>query len=327
MTETQSETVELYVTGADAGQRLDAFLTAQVLGLTRNAAQQLVEQGNVQLDGKCPPKSYKVKSGDTVYLVRPAPVEIAVVAQNIPIDVIYEDEHLLVINKAKGMVVHPAPGNEDGTLVNALLWHCKGQLSGINGEIRPGIVHRIDKDTSGLLVVAKTNEAHLGLAAQLEGHRIARIYRAVCYGGFKVPEGTVNSSIGRDPADRKKMKAGVSDGRQATTHWRVLAQGGGFSYIECRLETGRTHQIRVHMASIGHPIAGDGIYGPKKVIAELQGQCLHAAHLTFIHPITAKPMAFDAPLPVYFTDFLQRLELQPESVCNDSDYSCLTEKE
>ena len=299
------------VSEQDAGARLDAWLTG-VTDLTRSALQQLMEKGAVRRNGKPVAKSLRVAAGDVVELDRPAPVEIAVTAQEIPLDVVYEDEHLLVINKPKGMVVHPAPGNPDGTLVNALLWHCRGQLSGINGEIRPGIVHRIDKDTSGLLVVAKTNEAHIGLAAQLEGHHIARVYNAVCYGGFSQESGTVDSPIARDPADRKKMKAGVAGGRNAVTHYRVLAQGGGYAWLECRLETGRTHQIRVHLASIGHPLAGDAVYGPRKVITELEGQCLHAAQLSFTHPITGEDMTFHAPLPAYFTAFLRKTKLTQE---------------
>ncbi len=303
---TESYTVE----AAQAGQRVDAFLSAAAPGLTRSAVQQLIAAGAVQCGGRPVAKSSRVVAGDCITLQRPQPVEIAVAAQDIPLDIVYEDDALLVINKPKGMVVHPAPGNPDGTLVNALLWHCRGQLSGINGEIRPGIVHRIDKDTSGLLVAAKTNEAHLGLAAQLEGHHIDRVYRAVCYGGFSVPEGTVDSPIARDPADRKRMKAGVPGGRAAVTHYRVLAQAEGFSYLECRLETGRTHQIRVHMASIGHPLAGDAVYGPRRVITELNGQCLHAAQLTFTHPLTGQMMTFHAPLPDWFAAFLKKRHLQ-----------------
>ncbi|MBQ8610699.1 MAG: RluA family pseudouridine synthase [Oscillospiraceae bacterium] len=304
---------ERFVVPAEAaGSRLDAWL-AGVTDLTRSALQQLMEKGAVRCNGRTVSKSLRVAAGDTVELERPEPVEIAVIPQDIPLDVVYEDDFLLVINKPKGMVVHPAPGNPDGTLVNALLWHCRGQLSGINGEIRPGIVHRIDKDTSGLLVVAKTNEAHTGLAAQLEGHHIARVYNAVCYGGFSVEEGTVDSPIARDPADRKKMKAGMKDGRNAVTHYRVLSQSGGFSWIECRLETGRTHQIRVHMASIGHPLAGDSVYGPRRVITELAGQCLHAAELSFTHPITGQHMNFHAPLPDYFTAFVRKCGLLQEA--------------
>ncbi len=314
---------EIYIVpDHQAGMRLDAFLAAAAPGLTRSAAQQLIAGGAVLCgmgqDARPAVKSGRVAAQDVIQLCRPAPVEIAVTPQNIPLDVIYEDDALLVINKPKGMVVHPAPGNPDGTLVNALLWHCKGQLSGINGEIRPGIVHRIDKDTSGLLVVAKTNPAHIGLAAQLEGHHIARVYRAVCYGGFSAEQGTVDSPIARDPADRKRMKAGIAGGRNAVTHYRILAQANGFSYIECRLETGRTHQIRVHMASIGHPLAGDAVYGPRKVIAQLEGQCLHAAQLRFNHPITGQDMTFEAPLPPWFTAFLHKQQLDDSALIQEA---------
>ena len=227
-------------------------------------------------------------------------------AQNIPLDIVYEDADLLVVNKPKGMVVHPAPGNPDGTLVNALLYHCRGSLSGIGGELRPGIVHRIDKDTSGLLVVAKNDAAHQGLAAQMAVHSIERAYHAVSYGGFRQDEGFVEAPIGRHKTDRKKM-AIVPDGRYAYTAYRVVERYNGFTYLECRLRTGRTHQIRVHMASIGHPLAGDPVYGPKAVITRLQGQCLHAKVLGFTHPITGKTMRFEVPLPSWFTEFLHSL--------------------
>lgn len=302
-----SEILTLVVPAEAAGQRLDAFVAQTVPDLTRSAVQQLLEKGLVQCNGHPAAKSCRLAAEDEIRLERPDPVAVEIVAQPIELNVVYEDDALLVINKPKGMVVHPAPGNPDGTLVNALLWHCRGQLSGINGEIRPGIVHRIDKDTSGLLVVAKTNEAHLGLAAQLEGHHIDRVYRAVCYGGFSQLNGTVNASIGRDPADRKRMKAGVVGGKPAVTHYQVLEQGGGFAYVECRLETGRTHQIRAHLASIGHPLAGDAVYGPRKVLTELQGQCLHAVSIRFTHPITGQALTFEAPLPPYFTALLKKL--------------------
>ncbi len=288
------------------GTRLDAFLAAVAPGLTRSAAQQLIAAGAVRCDGRPAAKSCRLAAGALVEVQFPEPQPVDIRPQNIPLAVVYEDAELLVLNKPKGMVVHPAPGNPDGTLVHALLWHCQGQLSGINGQLRPGIVHRLDKDTSGLLVAAKTNRAHLGLAAQLEGHHIARVYHAVCYGGFGQPEGCVDAPIARDPAQRKRMKAGVPGGREAVTHYRVLAQRGGFSHLECRLETGRTHQIRVHMAYIGHPLAGDAVYGPRRVITELQGQCLHAAHLSFTHPVSGQPMAFDAPLPPWFVAFLHK---------------------
>ena len=219
----------------------------------------------------------------------------------------YEDEHLLVVNKPKGMVVHPAPGNPDGTLVNALLYHCAGGLSGIGGAIRPGIVHRIDKDTSGLLVVAKDDATHQGLSGQMAVHDIHRVYHAVVYGNLKEDCGTVDAPIGRDPKDRKKMTVTLTNSKPARTHWRVLERFGNFTYIACQLETGRTHQIRVHMASIGHPLAGDPVYGPRNVIRFLNGQCLHAKELGFVHPITGEALRFDSELPPYFQGYLTRL--------------------
>ena len=297
----------LFTVGEPA--RLDLLVSVN-LEITRTAAARLIENGAVTIDGKTVvKKSVKPNAGAVVLTTLPEEVPCEAQPEDIPVEIVYEDDDVAVVNKPRGMVVHPAPGNPDGTLVNALLWHCRGQLSGINGEMRPGIVHRIDKDTSGLLVVAKTNEAHLGLAAQLEGHRIDRVYRAVCYGGFSVEDGTVDSPIARDPSDRKRMKTGVSGGRSAVTHYRVLSSHNGFSYIECHLETGRTHQIRVHMASIGHPLAGDAVYGPHKVITELEGQCLHAARLSFTHPITGEQMMFFAPLPDYFEKFLKKMQL------------------
>lgn len=234
----------------------------------------------------------------------PAPVPLNAVPQDIPVEIVYEDEDLLVVNKPKGMVVHPAPGNYDGTLVNALLYHCRGRLSSINGVIRPGIVHRIDKDTSGLLIVAKNDAAHAMLAEQIKAHSFTRIYNAVVYGGFQVEEGVVDAPIGRNPNDRMKMCVIQQNSRDAVTHYRVLERLAEFTNLELRLETGRTHQIRVHMAYIGHPVAGDPVYGPKKVIARLGGQCLHARTIGFIHPATKKYMEFTSELPKYYQDFL-----------------------
>ena len=233
--------------------------------------------------------------------------DTAVEAQDIPLDVVYEDDDLIVVNKPRGMVVHPAPGHEDGTLVNALLYHCTGQLSGIGGAIRPGIVHRIDKDTSGLLVVAKTDAAHQALTEQMSVHSIHRVYHAVVYGNLKEDTGFVEAPIGRDPKDRKKMAVTQQNSKYAYTGWQVLERFGNFTYIACKLKTGRTHQIRVHMASIGHPLAGDAVYGPKNCIRSLNGQCLHAKELGFVHPRTGEWMQFDSPLPPYFTEFLTRL--------------------
>ena len=255
-------------------------------------------------------KSYKLSAGDRVVIELPENTELEVVAQNIPIDVVYEDKDLLVVNKPKGMVVHPAPGNPDKTLVNALLYHCKGQLSGINGVIRPGIVHRIDKDTSGLLVIAKNDAAHNGLSEQFAVHSIKREYHAICYGNVKTDSGTINAPIGRHPINRKQMAITPNNSKNAITHYEVIERFSKFTYIKCHLETGRTHQIRVHMSSLGHPIAGDEVYGPKKPIKLLAGQCLHAKVLGFTHPITKQEMLFDSELPQYFTQFIKTLENQ-----------------
>lgn len=299
------ERLELAAGPDDVGLRLDAFLALR-LGKSRAAVQKLAEQGNVSMGGSLAQKNYRLREGDRVTAILPEPELLDAVPQDIPLDIVYEDDDLLVVNKPKGMVVHPAAGNPDGTLVNALLWHCGDSLSGINGVIRPGIVHRIDKDTSGLLMVAKTDEAHQALAAQIAVHSFTRLYNAVVYGRLKEREGTVSAPIARHPADRKRM-AVLAGGREAVTHWRVLEEFEGFSLLECRLETGRTHQIRVHMAHIGHPVAGDPVYGPKKCITELRGQCLHAKELGFVHPSTREYMEFDSGLPAYFEAYLQKL--------------------
>ena len=306
------ETLEFLVEAGNAGQRLDCFLAERELGLTRNALQQLIEEGDALCNGQPAAKSRKLKERDRLLLTVPDAKPATAVAQNIPLDVVYEDEHLLVVNKPKGMVVHPAPGNPDGTLVNALLYHCKGSLSGIGGELRPGIVHRIDKDTSGLLVVAKDDPTHTALSAQMAVHSIHRLYQAVVYGGFRQDEGFVEAPIGRSTADRKKMAITPTNSKYAYTGWQVLARYQGFTHIQCKLKTGRTHQIRVHMASIGHPLAGDGVYGPHNVIKSLNGQCLHAKTLGFVHPATGEYLEFDSPLPAYFTDFLATLRKEPE---------------
>ena len=301
---------EFIVEQETAGQRIDRFLSGEDTGLSRSALQALVAEGHVQCNGKTVAKSLKLKAGDTVLLEIPDAKPIEAVPQDIPLEIVYEDAHLLVVNKPKGMVVHPAPGNPDGTLVNALLWHCKGSLSGIGGEIRPGIVHRIDKDTSGLLVMAKNDAAHQALSAQFGVHSIHRVYHAIVYGNLKEDEGFVETYLGRDPRDRKKMAVvpqEASGARYAYTGWRVLERFGNFTYIACQLKTGRTHQIRVHMASIGHPLAGDAVYGPRSCIKSLNGQCLHAKELGFIHPATQQWVQFDSPLPAYFTEFLTRL--------------------
>ena len=290
--------------------RADALLAAAVDGLTRSAAQRWMEEGRVTLCGVPVKKNARLDAGAVLAVTPPQPEEVDVVPQNIPLDVVYEDNDLIVINKPKGMVVHPAPGNPDGTLVNALLYHCAGQLSGIGGAIRPGIVHRIDKGTSGLLVMAKNDAAHQALSAQFSVHSIHRVYHAIVYGNLKEDEGFVETYLGRDPRDRKKMAVvpqEASGARYAYTGWRVLERFGNFTYIACQLKTGRTHQIRVHMASIGHPLAGDAVYGPRNCIKSLNGQCLHAKELGFIHPATQQWMQFDSPLPAYFTEFLTRL--------------------
>ncbi len=291
---------------SDGETRIDVF-AAGAAGVTRSRAAALVSEGLVSVNGKTVSKSCKVKKGDTVLITVSDPKEYDIVPENIPLDIVYEDEDLLVVNKPKGMVVHPAAGNYSGTLVNALMFHCGSSLSGINGVMRPGIVHRIDKNTSGLLMVAKNDLAHTGLAAQIKVHSFMREYEAVVYGNIKDDEGTVNAPIGRHPIKRKQM-AVVNGGREAVTRYKVIERFDGFTHIGVRLETGRTHQIRVHMAYIGHPVAGDEVYGPKKVITELGGQCLHAKKIGFIHPRTGEYMEFDSPLPDYFKKFLQRLK-------------------
>ena len=298
---------EYIVEAEGAGQRIDRFLSGEDTGLSRSALQGLVAEGHVLCNGKAPAKSLKLKAGDIILLEIPDAKPIEAVPQEIPLDIIYEDAHLLVVNKPKGMVVHPAPGNPDGTMVNALLWHCAGRLSGIGGAIRPGIVHRIDKDTSGLLVVAKTDAAHQALTEQMSVHSIHRVYHAVVYGNLKEDTGFVEAPIGRDPKDRKKMAVTQQNSKYAYTGWQVLERFGNFTYIACKLKTGRTHQIRVHMASIGHPLAGDAVYGPKNCIRSLNGQCLHAKELGFVHPATGEWMQFDSSLPDWFQDYLSRL--------------------
>ncbi len=299
-------TIEVVFAGED-GTRIDVY-TALTAEITRSRAAALIEEGNVLIGGKPAAKNSRLKAGDTVTVTIPEPRSYEVTAENIPLEIVYEDDDLLVVNKPKGMVVHPAAGNESGTLVNALLYHCGASLSGIGGVLRPGIVHRIDKNTSGLLMVAKNDLAHQSLAKQIKEHSFTREYEAVVYGVFREKEGTVNAPIGRHPVKRKQM-AVVPDGREAITHYRVLAENSGFSHVALRLETGRTHQIRVHMAYIGHPVAGDEVYGPHKVITALGGQCLHAKKVGFDHPRTGERMEFDSALPPYFHDFLKRCGL------------------
>lgn len=291
-----------------SGQRLDVFLAAAVPELTRSAAQRLLEQGNVTLDGAPLKKNARTEAGAEYELSLPELRETELVAQDIPLDVVYEDADVLVVNKPKGLVVHPAAGHEDGTLVNALLHRCGESLSGINGEKRPGIVHRIDMDTSGLLIVAKNDFAHQSLSDQLKDHTLRRTYECIVRGGFREDSGTVNAPIGRDPRDRKRMAVTERNSRPAVTHWTVLARYGQYTHLQCRLETGRTHQIRVHMAYINHPIAGDPLYGVRKPELGLTSQCLHARALTFRHPRTGEEITVTCPLPEEFERALEKLK-------------------
>ena len=297
----------LTATTESAGARLDAFLAARLPDLTRSAAARLIEGGLVTVDGKPAGKSARLTGGETVSVTLPQAEEPEARPQDIPLEVVYEDADVIVVNKPVGMVVHPAPGHPDGTLVNALLYHCAGSLSGIGGQLRPGIVHRIDRDTSGLIIAAKNDAAHTCLAAQLSGHTLARTYECLAVGNFKEDSGTVDAPIGRHRTDRKKM-AVVPDGRRAVTHWEVIARYQGVTHLRCRLETGRTHQIRVHLAYIGHPILGDTVYGAKKPVPGLTGQCLHATGLQFLHPSTGEKITLTCPLPEEFTRMLAKLE-------------------
>lgn len=305
-----SNIITIASTAADAGQRLDSFLTEHIDDLTRNAIQILISSGNVACNGSCLKKNYKIKGDETISVTIPEPQQTNIIPENIPIDIVYEDDDLLIVNKPRGMVVHPAVGNWSGTLVNALMYHCGDRLSGVNGEIRPGIVHRIDKDTSGLLVVAKNDFAHVGLAEQIARHDVRRQYEAIVCGSVRNDIGTIDKPIGRHKIDRKKM-AVVADGRLAITHYQVISRFVGYTHIEFALETGRTHQIRVHMASIGHPIIGDPLYGNQKDrFASINGQCLHAKQLEFVHPRTNKLMLFEATRPIYFSNILKKLNKQ-----------------
>jgi len=297
-------------TTLDQGTRIDKYLSKELPECSRSFLQKLIETGQVQINSSVSVKSnYKVNAGDVITLEIPKAVEPEITAENIPLDILYEDSHLLVVNKPKGMVVHPCPGHYSGTLVNALMYHCREDLSGINGVMRPGIVHRIDQNTTGSLLVCKNDYSHNFLAEQLKVHSITRKYRAIVHGNLKEEEGTVNAPIGRHPVDRKKMAVNHKNGKEAVTHYRVLERFGTYTYIECQLETGRTHQIRVHMASIGHPLLGDDVYGPAKCpISGLQGQTLHAMVLGFLHPATKEYMEFTAPLPDYFQGLLKKFQ-------------------
>lgn len=290
----------------DIGTRLDVFVSAAE-DVSRSAAQELILNGSVTVNGKASTKNYKIRSGDVVEATLPPPEPIEALPQNIPVDIVYEDDHLLVVNKPQGMVVHPAPGNPDGTLVNALLYHCAGRLSSINGKIRPGIVHRIDKDTAGLLIVAKTDAAHTGLAEQIAVHSFTRRYRAIVVGNIREDTGTINKPIGRSVNDRKKFVVTEVNSKPAVTHYRVIERLVGYTHLELTLETGRTHQIRVHMAYMGHPVAGDPVYGNPKHTLGLRGQCLFAEYISFTHPVTGEIMSFGAELPDFFKDAMRRI--------------------
>ena len=289
------------------GERLDAFLSRSAEGLSRSAAQKLIADGNVRLNGSPARKNDRLRVGDSVELTIPEPREVDIAPKQMPLDIVYEDEDVAVINKPKGLVVHPAAGHQDDTLVNGLLYAMGDSLSGINGELRPGIVHRIDKDTSGLLAIAKNDLAHTVLASQLKDHSMARTYEAIVCGSFKEDSGTVDAPIGRHPTDRKKMCVTQRNSKSAVTHWEVVERFRGYTHIRCRLETGRTHQIRVHMAYIGHPILGDTVYGHKKPELGQDSQCLHAGALCFRHPRDGRPVMVFAPLPDYFQSVLEKL--------------------
>ena len=297
----------IQISAEESGERIDALLARIFPELSRSMIQRCMEQGAVTLNGRPAKKNARAAEGDLVDFVLPETEELPLTPQDIPLDVLYEDGDLIVVNKPRGLVVHPAPGHPDGTLVNALLYHCGDSLSGVGGAKRPGIVHRIDKDTSGLLVAAKNDFAHQGLSAQLADHSLYRVYEAVACGGFRESSGTVDRPVGRHPTDRKRMAVTEKNSKPAVTHWEVLAAYKGYSHIRCRLETGRTHQIRVHMASLGHPLLGDGLYGAKCPDKGLEGQCLHARQLRLIHPRSGAELTLESPLPDYFLDVLARL--------------------
>ncbi len=293
--------------GAEEEERLDKWLSGALDGLSRSYIQKCIKEGQVFVNGRPRKANYRLRVDDEVSFQIPEAVEPVIEAENIPLSVLYEDADVLVVDKPKGMVVHPAPGHLDGTLVNAVLYHCKGQLSGINGVLRPGIVHRIDRDTTGSLLVCKNDLSHRAIAAQLKEHSLNRSYRAIVHGVLKEDEGTINAPIGRDERDRKRMAVNEKNGKEAVTHYRVLSRFRDYTYIECRLETGRTHQIRVHMTSIGHPLLGDEVYGARKTAFHLQGQTLHAYTLGFIHPASGAYVEVTAPLPAYFAHLLRIL--------------------
>ena len=292
----------------NGGERLDVFLASNISGLSRNAAQKLIENGQVSLKGIAVKKNHRTSLGDEYTIMQDEPEDILAVPQDIPLDIVFEDDDVIVVNKPRGMVVHPAPGHPDGTLVNALLFHCGDSLSGIGGVKRPGIVHRIDKDTSGLILVAKNDKAHLSLAGQLSDRSLTRMYDAVVRGGLKNDFGTIDAPIGRHRIDRKKMAVTDIGSRSAVTHYEVIAGYSGYTHVRCRLETGRTHQIRVHLAYIGHPVLGDTVYGMKKPELGQSSQCLHARLLKFVHPSTGELIELSCDLPDYFTKVIDKLE-------------------
>ena len=298
---------KLFFTIEKGGERIDKYLSEQLEDMTRSHIQKLIKENMVRVNGMAVKSNFKLSASDQIEVEIPELKEPDILPENIPLDILYEDQDILVVNKPKGMVVHPAPGHYTGTLVNAIMYHCKDNLSGINGVMRPGIVHRIDMDTTGSLLICKNDRAHQALAKQLKEHSITRKYHAIVHGRLKEDEGTIDKPIGRHPIDRKKMSVHCTNGREAITHYRVLKRFQQFTYIECQLETGRTHQIRVHMSSIGHPILGDQIYGPAKCPYKLQGQTLHAKVLGITHPITGEYMEFDAPLPDYFQALLEKM--------------------
>ena len=307
--ELENEIISVTAGENDEKKRLDSFCS-EAFSLTRSGAVIQLEDGNITVNGKIESKNYRLKNGDVIEFEPPEPKSTEIIPEDIPLDIAYEDEYIIVVNKPQGMVVHPAYGNECGTLVNALLHYCGSSLSGINGVIRPGIVHRIDKDTSGLLIVAKTNDAHLGLAEQIKEHSFTRRYQAINVGYFKEPSGTINLPIGRNPIDRKKMAVTNQNSRNAVTHYRTVEKLCGFSHMEFDLETGRTHQIRVHTAHMGHPILGDPVYSNTKKYSEkyhLQGQCLHAKFIEFVHPITNEVISLDSEIPEYMKDVIEKL--------------------
>lgn len=304
---------DFYIDEEESGERIDKYLRTLMPDFSRSYIQKMIADGHVLADGRSLKANYKIKPGDHLTVTVPDPVIPAIEPEDIPLDILYEDDDILIVNKPRGMVVHPAPGHYTGTLVNAVMYHCRDNLSTINGVMRPGIVHRIDKDTSGVLVVCKNDKAHRKIADQLSVHSITRKYRAIVYNNIKEENGTVDAPIGRMPNDRKKMGINYTGGRPAVTHYRVLERFGRYTYIECQLETGRTHQIRVHMTSIGHPLLGDTVYGPAKDPFHLNGQALHAMVLGFIHPSTGEYVEFQAPLPEYFRKLLRRLEAEVNS--------------